>query len=68
MNFKTVADVSQANVVFSSNEPEEDVKAAVANGLPFVGASVNILEYAKATIPAEMTPNRWRKHRNAPSP
>lgn len=37
MNFKTVADVSQANVVFSSNEPEEDVKAAVANGLPFVG-------------------------------
>lgn len=51
MNFKTVADVSQANVVFSSNEPEEDVKAAVANGLPFVGASVNILEYAKATIP-----------------
>ncbi len=29
----------------------EDVKAAVANGLPFVGASVNILEYAKATIP-----------------
>lgn len=51
MNFKTTSDVSEANVVFSSNEPEEDVQAAVKAGLPFVGASANILEYAKATIP-----------------
>ena len=51
MNFKTTSDISEANVAFSSNEPDEDVQAAVKAGLPFVGASVNILEYAKATIP-----------------
>ncbi len=51
MNFKITDDVSEANVAFSSNEPDEDVQAAVQAGLPFVGASVNILEYAKATIP-----------------
>lgn len=51
MNFKTVADVADANVAFSSNEPEEDVQAAISEGLPFIGASVYILDYAKATIP-----------------
>lgn len=51
MNFKTVDKASSANVVFASGEPDQAAQAKIKKGLPFVGASCYVLEYAKSTLP-----------------
>lgn len=51
MNFNTVEDVSEANVMFSSSTPDDAAKAEIAAGLPFIGASCYIMDYAKEVLP-----------------
>ncbi len=50
MNFKTVSKPSQANVIFSSDEPDKAVTAAVKAGKAFVGASSYVMDFAKKSI------------------
>lgn len=60
MNFKTADNVNDANVVFGSSVPEEgprvpaeDIKAKTAileKGVPFVGASTFVLDFAKKNL------------------
>ncbi len=50
MKFKTY-DADKANVVFSSEEPSEEAKAVIDKGVPFIGASCYVLDYAKAKLP-----------------